>query len=988
MVIIAKSTFDDSSASSDLLNAFALFPFPLSPFQKHSIQAIREGNSVLITAHTGSGKTLPAEYAIQHFCSSENPRRKVVYCSPIKALSNQKFYEFQQKYPHISFGLMTGDNKINAAADCLIMTTEILMNALFRSNATYGRGNAAKPVSANLTGDGSWGPEGPNAEGNIPPEAKRPPCGVGLSENGFESVPETVLPNLLEFSLDIESELAAVVLDEVHYINDAGRGHVWEQLIMLLPAHVQLIMLSATIDRPEEFAAWCETGGTREGPEGRQTQSSGGTREGPEGERSEPDNKKRLHNSCEKLVVNDPNSSDKPLFETFQKTDSETVKHHESEPFSEHSDNSFRETVKTPESVMVSDKPLSIKRRHVVLSSTSHRIVPLSHHLFLTHTEGHIKKTKDDGIKAFLRKNTNTLLTIQTAVGQWQPDTYTTCQKVLDIIDRADRPTGGRMSPKYVLNKLLGHLVEQEMVPALLFLFSRKQVEKVAADITTTLLPFDSKVPYIARREVEKVLRDKLDNWQEYVALPEYEFLVGLLEKGIGIHHAGMVPVFREIVELFISRRYIYLLIATESFAIGLDCPIKTTIFMGLTKWDGKANRMLLSHEYTQMAGRAGRRGIDTVGYVVHLPNLYAMPPPIDYKGMLSGRPERFESKFAVSYGVVLALLQQGPKTVAEMVSFVEGSMAYTTFQKQVAAQKRRVEDIQQAYREAQAALVQVDEARSYIDRRNWLTQVSPKKRKELEKEMADLVEQIPGLMAAVRQLDAAIVLEMTAKEEETYLASLQGWVQGQVSLVCGLLVELGFVEFVGEGVYGLTRAGTMAAGIKEVDGLVLAPLLLETDGFRGFSVEQVVGVLSCFLEMRSENDSTPPCKELPDPVLDRGFRRLLQAKEAKEAAESARPGLEHIEETVLQTRLCTPLMEWCSGCHTGEECRALLQTQVAEVGLSLGDFVKAVLKVVAAKKELESIAVEQGWVELQHLLSQVDERMLKFIMTNQSLYL
>jgi hypothetical protein len=139
---------------------------------------------------------------------------------------------------------------------------------------------------------------------------------------------------------------------------------------------------------------------------------------------------------------------------------------------------------------------------------------------------------------------------------------------------------------------------------------------------------------------------------------------------------------------------------------------------------------------------------------------------------------------------------------------------------------------------------------------------------------------------------------------------------------------------------------------------------------------------------MRSENDSTPPCKELSDCALDRGYKRLLQAKEAKEAAEAARPGLEHVEETVLQTRLCVPLMEWCSGCHTGEECRALLQTQVAEVGLSLGDFVKAVLKVVAAKKELESIAVAQGWVELQHLLSQVDERMLKFIMTNQSLYL
>ena len=107
---------------------FELYPYPLSDFQKYAIESIVTGNHVLVTAHTGSGKTLPAEFAIRHFVESG---KKVIYTSPIKALSNQKFYEFTLKYPEISFGLFTGDIKTNPNADVLIMTTEILMNYLF-----------------------------------------------------------------------------------------------------------------------------------------------------------------------------------------------------------------------------------------------------------------------------------------------------------------------------------------------------------------------------------------------------------------------------------------------------------------------------------------------------------------------------------------------------------------------------------------------------------------------------------------------------------------------------------------------------------------------------------------------------------------------------------------------------------------------------------------------------------------------------------------
>ena len=108
---------------------FDKYSFPLSSFQKFAIEAIVDGHHSLSCVPTGSGKTLPALFAIDFFV---NKGKKVIYTSPIKALSNQKYYEFTQKFPNISIGLLTGDIKINPEADVLIMTAEILQNTLYR----------------------------------------------------------------------------------------------------------------------------------------------------------------------------------------------------------------------------------------------------------------------------------------------------------------------------------------------------------------------------------------------------------------------------------------------------------------------------------------------------------------------------------------------------------------------------------------------------------------------------------------------------------------------------------------------------------------------------------------------------------------------------------------------------------------------------------------------------------------------------------------
>ncbi len=111
-------------ADDVLGGTFAQWPFDLSSFQKHAVAGIKGGNHVLVTAHTGGGKTLCADYAIRKYVKEEG--KKVIYTGPVKALNNQKFHEFQERFPDVSFGILTGDIKFNPDADVLLCFKRLL----------------------------------------------------------------------------------------------------------------------------------------------------------------------------------------------------------------------------------------------------------------------------------------------------------------------------------------------------------------------------------------------------------------------------------------------------------------------------------------------------------------------------------------------------------------------------------------------------------------------------------------------------------------------------------------------------------------------------------------------------------------------------------------------------------------------------------------------------------------------------------------------
>lgn len=173
-------------------------------FQIHSYQAIKRGDNLLVVAPTSSGKTSVARYATLFNLLEKHVR--VVYTTPIKSLSNEKYEEMKSVLaPYgISPGLLTGDQKINIDSQFLIMTAEILSNALFMLKN--------------------------NKENN---EIKH----YELDQNFVKSI-------------------GCVIIDEIHFISDSARGHHWENTLILLDKNVQIVGLSATIADPEEFASW------------------------------------------------------------------------------------------------------------------------------------------------------------------------------------------------------------------------------------------------------------------------------------------------------------------------------------------------------------------------------------------------------------------------------------------------------------------------------------------------------------------------------------------------------------------------------------------------------------------------------------------------------------------------------------------------------------------------------------------------------------
>jgi len=421
----------------------------LDAFQVEAIEAIDNQQSVIISAPTGSGKTLVAEYAIDKAIANN---KGIIYTAPVKALSNQKYRDFRSLYKE-AVGILTGDVSINPDAPIIIMTTEIFRNVIL--------------TDPQRLKDKEW-----------------------------------------------------VIFDEIHYLDDSERGTVWEESIMLMPRHLKILALSATVPNVEQIASWVG----------------------------------KIHHIPIKVIKEDKRPV--PLSFYFQCNN---------QIF-----NSLKALRKTG-FVLEDLRKLGKKEKR-----------SLSHH------------------------------------------------------------------PNKI-NTLFRHLKEERLLPCIYFSFSRVRTEIFAQELAL--------FNFLNKEERDSIINlyGKLLRAFDLEKEPTSLYLFDLIKNGVAFHHAGLLPTLKEVIERLFTSKLLKVIFTTETFALGINMPARTVIFDDLRKFYGRYHRNIKTRDFYQMAGRAGRRGIDEEGSVFMRIN----PLHISKDGLqeiIYGTPEEIKSQLRSNYATILNL--------------------------------------------------------------------------------------------------------------------------------------------------------------------------------------------------------------------------------------------------------------------------------------------------------------------------------------------
>ena len=739
------------------------YPFELSPWQKQAVKAIIDGHNVIVMAPTGSGKTLPAEIAIKHLSkiNNETERNKLIYCSPIKALTNEKKCDFDKKFgDKISIGVRTGDIAFCENADLLLCTTEILRNNL------------------------------PRLAGNS---------------------------NLLDFKMNPEKELAAVIYDEIHNLfYNESRGTVWEESLMDLPKTTQVIGLSATLDNPQKM--------------------------------------------CSALT--------------------------------------------------------KINGKKTILCFTNKRIVPLEHNL-LYFIPNAITKKLHGKPKEIIESNYSEINVCSLKKdNHFNTEDYDKFVK-LDKLIYNNKPKHYRTNQKYIMNKTAEFLKNNNKLPAIIYVMSRKRCSEYANHITYNILEKESKIPHTIEKVAKQILINKVVNWEEYVSLPQWKILINLLQKGIGVHHSGVIQVFRELIETLFKQKYIHLLFATESMGIGVDMPVKSTVHTSIQKYTKKGQVYFRPDQYIQMAGRAGRRGQDDIGSSYILFNMLYKNPVIsgiDLSFMLSGKAQPLYSKFQLNSNLLLKLINQQKDTKDKIINYIEKSIYYQEIEEQLKNLKdvdnEKYEQLKNYVPDIVSNHMNMLKFENFIDEKTDINNIT------LKGEIATIVQEMPTLAMS------SFITHLKNNDKIKYITTRQ------------------WIAFFS----------------------IFTPIRI--------SQEDKIHSVN---EIQTVDDNTKEMIKKFDRTLDYYYRIEIEQLRSGKA-----------EKYNIHYDMCELLYNW-----SDKDCNVYNVLSEAQYwGISIGDFIKSVQKVCSIAKEMEKVAILIEDNDLLSTIKEIPKLLLKFVVSNDSIYI
>ena len=241
------------------------------------------------------------------------------------------------------------------------------------------------------------------------------------------------------------------------------------------------------------------------------------------------------------------------------------------------------------------------------------------------------------------------------------------------------------------VNKLIGMITERNLDPVIIFSFSKNECESLADQVATLEVNTAEE-----KQMVHAIYENAVDVLSaEDRKLPEVVGIIKRIERGVGVHHSGMLPILKELTEILFQEGLIKVLFATETFSTGLNMPAKTVVFTHARKFDGGSFRWISSGEYTQMSGRAGRRGLDEKGTVILM--IDSKMDPATAKLMLRGQSDPLYSEFHLTYPMLVNMMRVEGANVEDLIM-----RSYRQFQseKQIPALEDKVRRLEEEMQE------------------------------------------------------------------------------------------------------------------------------------------------------------------------------------------------------------------------------------------------------------------------------------------------
>lgn len=508
---------------------------------------------------------------------------------------------------------------------------------------------------------------------------------------------------------------------------------------------------------------------------------------------------------------------------------------------------------------------------------------------------------------------------------------------------------GYRVFRADVINLLQG----ENLLPAIYFIFSRAGCDQAVAQVLNRNLSLTSEDE---RQLIIELVEGKLYRLEDedLDALGYNSWLEGIL-RGVAAHHAGMVPVFKEIIEELFQSRLLKVVFATDTLALGINMPAQTVVIEKLEKFNGEARVPITPGEYTQLTGRAGRRGIDREGHsvVIWQPGVN----PESAASLASRRSFPLRSSFRPTYNMAVNLIDQFGLISTRQI--LETSFAQFQADRNVVELNRTVRENEESLRGyGESMKCHLGDFSAYASLRHGLTEMERKIQRAKQPERADLISECQKLRTQIarhschecsereshsRWAERWRRLEKDTKKLRNRISKRTGAISGTFDRVTALLAQIGYLEPIGDEL-AITDHGRLLKSIFAERDLLIAECLRRQSWINLTSAELAALVSALVYEARRDDEAVNP-KRLPQGGFPDALERTERLQEQLLEAEAS-VGLPSSSD--LSLTIAPAVYSWARG----DSLDQVLSGETIQVG----DFVRLCKQIVDVLDQIISV--------------------------------